>query len=95
MLCSGPACQVLKCERPAQTDGWLSEDSAKIYEVSTETLFLGRQDAMQRQALVPLASFMRGQPARGSGVRLLELACGTGRFASFIKARVAQASQRH
>lgn len=55
--------------------------------MSTETLFLGRQDAMQRQALVPLASFMRGQPARGFGVRLLELACGTGRFASFIKAR--------
>lgn len=74
-------------ERRAQTDGWLSEDSAKIYEVSTETLFLGRQDAMQRQALVPLASFMRGQSARGAGVRLLELACGTGRFASFIKAR--------
>ena len=79
--------------RHAQTDGWLSEDSAKIYEVSTETLFLGRQDAMQRQALVPLASFMRGQPGRaGAGVRLLELACGTGRFASFIKARRAAPS---
>ena len=30
-----------------QSDGWLSSDSAKVYETSTETLFLGRQDAMQ------------------------------------------------
>jgi hypothetical protein len=36
----------------AQTDGWLSDASARVYEVSTETLFLGRQDAMQRQTLV-------------------------------------------
>jgi SAM-dependent methyltransferase len=77
----------------AQTDGWLSEQSAKVYEVSTETLFLGRQDAMQRQALVPLAGFMRGRPGRaGAGTRLLELACGTGRFATFIKARRAAGS---
>ena len=31
-----------------QTDGWLSSDSAKVYEFQTETLFLGAQDAMQR-----------------------------------------------
>ena len=30
-----------------QTDGWLSPSSASVYESSTETLFLGRQDAMQ------------------------------------------------
>ena len=30
-----------------QTDGWLSPTSASVYEASTETLFLGRQDAMQ------------------------------------------------
>lgn len=28
-----------------QTNGWLSEESANVYETSTETLFLGRQDA--------------------------------------------------
>ena len=65
-----------------------------MYEVSTETLFLGRQDAMQRQALVPLAEFMRGRAARGAGTQLLELACGTGRFASFIKARPDRARHR-
>ena len=68
-----------------QTDGWLSEQSAKVYEVSTETLFLGRQDAMQRQTLVPLAKWMSGRPASGRGVRALEVAAGTGRFATFMK----------
>lgn len=71
----------------AQTDGWLSEQSAKVYEVSTETLFLGRQDAMQRQTLVPLHKFMAGRPAHGTGVRALEVAAGTGRFATFTKVR--------
>lgn len=42
-----------------QTDGWLSPSSAKVYETSTETLFVGRQDAMQRQTLVPISDFMR------------------------------------
>ncbi|CAL8463579.1 g3113 [Coccomyxa elongata] len=68
-----------------QTDGWLSERSARVYEVSTETLFLGRQDAMQRQTLVPLRAFMAGRGADGAGTRLLEVATGTGRFATFLK----------
>ena len=68
-----------------QTDGWLSEKSASIYEASTETLFLGRQDAMQRQSLVPLHSFMQGRGRQGQGTTMLEVACGTGRFATFVK----------
>jgi hypothetical protein len=43
-----------------QKDGWFSQDSAKVYESSTETLFVGRQDAMQRGTLVPFARFMNG-----------------------------------
>lgn len=74
-----------------QTDGWFSEKSASVYEASTETLFLGRQDAMQRQSLVPLHSFMqaRSSPGRSQGehTTMLEVACGTGRFATFVKAR--------
>ena len=70
---------------PAQTDGWLSEQSAKVYEVSTETLFLGRQDAMQRQTLVPLHKFVMSRPAGAAGLRALEIAAGTGRFATFTK----------
>jgi hypothetical protein len=58
---------------------------AEVYETSTETLFLGKQDAMQRQTLVPLHHHMRGKPAGGVGMKCLEVACGTGRFATFIK----------
>ena len=71
--------------RPAQTDGWLSEQSAKVYEVSTETLFLGRQDAMQRQTLVPLHKYVMSRPVGATGLRALEIAAGTGRFATFTK----------
>ncbi|KAL4451802.1 hypothetical protein ABPG75_007464 [Micractinium tetrahymenae] len=66
-----------------QSDGWLSATSAKVYETSTETLFVGRQDAMQRCTLVPLSDFMRGKDA--SQLQALEVAAGTGRFATFLK----------
>lgn len=66
-----------------QSDGWLSASSAKVYETSTETLFVGRQDSMQRSTLVPLADFMRGKDA--SQIQALEIAAGTGRFATFVK----------
>ncbi|GAQ77765.1 hypothetical protein KFL_000030430 [Klebsormidium nitens] len=66
-----------------QPGGWLSDESAQIYEHSTESLFFGAQDMMQRQALVPLHYFMRGRdPARTS---VLDVACGTGRFLTFLK----------
>lgn len=68
-----------------QTDGWMSERSAEIYEVSTETLFLGKQDAMQRQTLVPLSDHLASKAPNGAGLKALEVACGTGRFATFIK----------
>merc|ERR1719491_1058990 len=48
-----------------QTDGWMSQKSADIYETSTETLFLGRQDAMQRTALVPLVEYMNDWKKNG------------------------------
>ncbi|KAL0033417.1 hypothetical protein WJX77_008683 [Trebouxia sp. C0004] len=72
-----------------QTDGWFSMKSASVYEASTKTLFLGRQDAMQRQSLVPLHSFMQARSSPGHSGRehtsMLEVACGTGRFATFVK----------
>ena len=37
-----------------QTDGWFSSLSADAYDVATETLFLGRQDAMQRGTLLAM-----------------------------------------
>ena len=45
----------------------------------------GQQDAMQRQTLVPLVKHLRTMEEPEGGFRLMELACGTGRFATFIR----------
>ena len=51
--------------------------SANVYETSTETLFLGRQDSMQSQTLLGLAGTTPS--------KVLEVACGTGRFGTFLR----------
>ncbi|EFJ52588.1 hypothetical protein VOLCADRAFT_103077 [Volvox carteri f. nagariensis] len=71
-----------------QTDGWLSERSGALYEFTTESLFSGMQDAMQRTSLIPISEYVREAELGGRGVselRLLEVAAGTGRFHTFIK----------
>lgn len=65
-----------------QTDGWMSSDSASVYDTSTETLFLGKQDAMQRMTLVPLVEYAK---ELGRPLKVLEVACGTGRFMTFAR----------
>ena len=64
-----------------QSDGYLSDESAELYDYQVEILFSGGADAMRRQALVPLAEFMRGRPA--GATRLVDVACGTGRLLRF------------
>lgn len=59
-----------------QTDGWLSERSARLYDASVEFLFGGTADIMRRMAIPPVVDALRGQERP----RLLDLACGTGRF---------------
>ncbi len=66
-----------------QTDGWLSAESAELYDHQVEVLFVGGADAMRRQALVPLEAFLRSR--RSAHCRLLDLGCGTGRFLTFVK----------
>jgi ubiquinone/menaquinone biosynthesis C-methylase UbiE len=66
-----------------QTDGYLSDHSAAVYDFQVEVLFKGGADAMRRQALVPIAEHLRGRRIREQ--RLLDVACGTGRFLSFVK----------
>jgi ubiquinone/menaquinone biosynthesis C-methylase UbiE len=78
----------------------MSQDSANVYETSTETLFLGRQDAMQRISLEPIIAQSKQleadsvtQQAQGQQqsssekkpMRVLEIACGTGRFMTFVR----------
>lgn len=57
IVISSHANQFCTACRP-QTDGWLSSRSAAVYEFSTETLFFGRQDSMQRTCLLPIADYM-------------------------------------
>ncbi len=67
-----------------QTGGWFSPESAKLYDTQVEVLFSGTADAMRRQALVPLADAFRGRDQRR--LRLLDVACGTGRFLEEVMA---------
>ncbi len=66
-----------------QGGGWLSPESAALYDHQVEVLFGGGADAMRRMALVPLYAFLRER--RIAGTRLIDLASGTGRFLSFVK----------
>lgn len=66
-----------------QSDGWLSRDSAKLYDTQVEILFSGSADAMRRQALVPLRKAVAGRDQRR--MKLLDVACGTARFLRFVK----------
>jgi ubiquinone/menaquinone biosynthesis C-methylase UbiE len=61
-----------------QTGGYLTEGSARLYDVQVETLFMGAAGPMRRAALAPIARFMAGRDQRGA--TLIDVACGTGRF---------------
>lgn len=66
-----------------QTGGYLTEDSAALYDLQVDVLFSGSTNAMRRQCLVPLAEYMRGRDQRK--VKLADIACGTGRFLDAVK----------
>jgi ubiquinone/menaquinone biosynthesis C-methylase UbiE len=61
-----------------QSDGWLSEHSAAIYDTQVEVLFTGAADAMRRRALAPIAAWLQSRNQRD--VRGLDVGCGTGRL---------------
>ena len=62
-----------------QTDGYFSEHSAEIYDLGVELLFRGTADVMRRQVIPPVTRFLRETGAEPSHVRVLDVACGTGR----------------
>ena len=66
-----------------QTDGWLSEHSAALYDFQVEVLFSGGADAMRRQALPAIGEFLEDK--RVADQPLLDVASGTGRFLTFVK----------
>ena len=59
-----------------QTDGYFSDESAEKYELGVELLFRGTADVMRRQVIPPITRYVR---EHGANVRLLDVACGTGR----------------
>lgn len=61
-----------------QSGGWLTEESARLYDMQVEVLFSGAANAMRRQALVPMAEALRGRDQRR--VAYADIACGTGAF---------------
>ncbi|MEJ0023584.1 MAG: class I SAM-dependent methyltransferase [Alphaproteobacteria bacterium] len=61
-----------------QTGGWLTRESAKIYDTQVEVLFAGAADAMRRVGLGLLAQALRGADQRRT--KVLDVACGNGRF---------------
>lgn len=65
-----------------QTDGWFSDRSASLYDLSVEVLFQGTADIMRRMVIPPVVDAVRASRAAGSTSvpRVLDIACGTGRF---------------
>lgn len=59
-----------------QTDGWLSEDSARIYDFQVDVLFKGTTAVMRRLALAQMAKAISGTNRRC--LAYVDVACGTG-----------------
>ncbi|MDJ0734749.1 MAG: methyltransferase domain-containing protein [Nostocaceae cyanobacterium] len=76
-----------------QTDGYLSDMSANLYDLQVEILFGGAADAMRRRILAPLKGglkiFADVSPRQ---IRILDVACGTGRTLKMIRAALPQSS---
>ncbi|MEO5666855.1 MAG: class I SAM-dependent methyltransferase [Bdellovibrionota bacterium] len=70
-----------------QTDGWLSDDSAAIYDHQVEVIFAGAAGAMRRQSLPLLNDYLRENNLLGKTAELqvLDLAAGTGTFSVELK----------
>jgi len=66
-----------------QTGGYLTEESARLYDHQVEVLFGGGADAMRRQTLVPIFEHLKTR--RVADCRLLDVAAGTGRYLTFVK----------
>lgn len=66
-----------------QTDGYLSEESAELYEHQVEILFAGSADAMRR-LVIPRFKKHFGN-TDGKGLAFLEVGAGTGRSTRFMR----------
>lgn len=65
-----------------QTNGYLSERSAELYDFQVELLFGGAADAMRRLIVPALKAAF---PGEGQGRTFLEVGAGTGRATRFVQ----------
>ncbi|PZD71762.1 Demethylmenaquinone methyltransferase [Acaryochloris thomasi RCC1774] len=76
-----------------QSDGYLSDDSANLYDLQVELLFGGTADAMRRRILAPIRQGLtRFNDVLPQHQRIIDVACGTGRTLKMLRAAFPQAS---
>lgn len=76
-----------------QTDGYLSDLSANLYDLQVEILFNGSADAMRRRILAPLKQGLKAfDSVPPQQIRVLDIACGTGRTLRMVRGTLPQAS---
>jgi len=66
-----------------QSGGWMTDESAELYDTQVEVLFNGSANAIRRQALPQLHEVFAGRDQRK--LRLIDIGCGTGRFLDSVK----------
>ena len=66
-----------------QSGGWMTDDSAELYDTQVEVLFNGSANAVRRQALPQLHEALAGRDQRK--LKLIDIGCGTGRFLDCLK----------
>lgn len=75
-----------------QTDGYLSDHSAALYDLQVEILFNGTADPMRRRVLAPLRLGLQAFADRpASQIRILDVATGTGRTLRQLRGALPQA----
>jgi ubiquinone/menaquinone biosynthesis C-methylase UbiE len=81
-----------------QTNGYLSDESANLYDIQVELLFNGTADAMRRRILAPLKRGLESVETAKAGsksdriavtpsrhMKVLDVACGTGRTLKMLQ----------
>ena len=76
-----------------QTNGYFSDLSANLYDLQVEILFGGSADAMRRRIIAPLRLGLKAfDSVPPQQVRILDVACGTGRTLKLTRSALPQAS---
>lgn len=76
-----------------QSDGYLSDLSANLYDLQVEILFGGATDSMRRRILAPLKQGLKAfESVMPKQMRILDVACGTGRTLKLIRGALPEAS---